>query len=33
VSLNSNINVWNATDIDGGAKTPSFVIQGHSVIH
>jgi WD repeat-containing protein 1 (actin-interacting protein 1) len=30
VSLNSNINVWNQTDIESGTSNPSYVIQGHS---
>jgi hypothetical protein len=31
VSMNSNINVWNHADVEGGAKLPSYIIQGHSV--
>lgn len=31
VSLNSNINVWNHADVEGGSTNPSYVIQGHSV--
>lgn len=31
VSQNSNINVWAQSDIEAGAKLPSYIIQGHSV--
>lgn len=30
--MNSNINVWSKTDVDGGVKTPSYIIEGHSSI-
>jgi hypothetical protein len=30
LSLNSNINVWNHLDVEGGSRHPSFTIQGHS---